>query len=994
MATIVNPVDDYDTNPELDKFEDGTSWEDNRGIKVDVYPKDIDVGSIGASTPQIPITVKNNSYTYALSIEGFKAVGDVSIATVNGIEYNEGATYTVQPNSSLQFTIKMHPNASGILSGGVFIETLDAAGSEFVAVKGTSDLSAAQNFNLDVVALANNILRTSVDYLELKNLITISYLYDSENEILYYSSKPITGTVVEISDNIGGDVTITTSLGAQYTLRDYELIKFEQQLETNSRIFIGSNRNYVQNGDDIPEGTTHLRILVSNESIPTIVAMSSVANGTVSLLTETGATIGSTSVTFISLPFKGQVTPQQFGVNGIADDTAFNAFINYCDSTNTTPLFPAGTVIKLTGTDDIVFDLPYCNFNNATIDLEHYEGILIFKGKNSFVEYFPNSAVVDNLVAEGTLSGRVFSGWDGVSEVADSFVKIETSQDYYRYRETIQKRKEFNRSLRSGYLTSKLKYDLDASYITKVSVMKMADTYQVFENLKIHVGSRDIGDDFIMFENVTLGKVRNMRFIVDDIALTTNPSLIRMFNCAEIDLDGIYLQWAINTNDTTFTYNLNMEDCYGVRINGLDCDGLGWGSTGNNDCARVEFSKCKLSRLDFHRPFREFLKISDCDIGDKSISVSGIGDLHIKDTRTNTDNNIGPIDIRYDVGFVDGDLYVDNLDHNGRNAGPSILKNSNADVTFEIPAGSPLKFTTFNNIYFKNIKSTKRLNLALEIANNTASMPKTIRYEDIEEGVFIFQRNISNIPPNEGNTDDDFINSTPNLDISLENVKLSEVDTYQLQLNDLTVDHYCVSMSLKNVRGDVDGVYILPHFFGKLYTENTDINGINYFSGANLDKPHMTTIHGGKFRFKPTYAGIPFNGAVAGSDKVKCSITGADLSHGTSSEIIELCFATLTGCRFWTSSADYKNSARSADESTNAVSFTTTIPDYVSTQNRVNIVTGYGTSVRKTPITLPEDSLSSFAWVTSTEHITITRNGSTITVSNPSGLDFRYFEIG
>lgn len=262
MATTVNPVDDYDTNPELDKFEDGTSWEDNRGIKVDVYPKDIDVGSIGASTPQIPITVKNNSYTYALSIEGFKAVGDVVISTVNGIKYSEGTTYTVQPNSSLQFTIKVIPNASGILSGGVFIETLDAAGSEFVAVKGTCDLSAAQDFNLDIVALANGILRASVEYIDTESLINISYLYDSQNEILYYSDELITGTITEVSENVNGNITLTTSLGAQYVLRDYKLVKLEQYLGAGSSVYIGSNRQYLRVGDTIPSGTTHVQTLV------------------------------------------------------------------------------------------------------------------------------------------------------------------------------------------------------------------------------------------------------------------------------------------------------------------------------------------------------------------------------------------------------------------------------------------------------------------------------------------------------------------------------------------------------------------------------------------------------------------------------------------------------------------------------------------------------------------------------------------------------------
>uniref|UniRef100_A0AB39AJ89 Tail fiber protein n=1 Tax=Vibrio phage P018-4 TaxID=3229728 RepID=A0AB39AJ89_9CAUD len=60
----------------------------------------------------------------------------------------------------------------------------------------------------------------------------------------------------------------------------------------------------LQNGDTVPAGTTHLRVDIGGE--PTIVAMSPVASGNVGSLTETGATIGATSVIFI--PFKSSFT--------------------------------------------------------------------------------------------------------------------------------------------------------------------------------------------------------------------------------------------------------------------------------------------------------------------------------------------------------------------------------------------------------------------------------------------------------------------------------------------------------------------------------------------------------------------------------------------------------------------------------------------------------------------------------------------------------------
>ena len=63
-----------------------------------------------------------------------------------------------------------------------------------------------------------------------------------------------------------------------------------------SEIYRGSNSQYVQNGDTVPSGTTHLIVLINGKAEN--VAMSPIASGVVSLLTETGATIGGSEVSF------------------------------------------------------------------------------------------------------------------------------------------------------------------------------------------------------------------------------------------------------------------------------------------------------------------------------------------------------------------------------------------------------------------------------------------------------------------------------------------------------------------------------------------------------------------------------------------------------------------------------------------------------------------------------------------------------------------------
>lgn len=70
----------------------------------------------------------------------------------------------------------------------------------------------------------------------------------------------------------------------------------ERLLGTGAKIYRGSNGKYVQDGDIVPAGTTHLAVLINGKVEDA--AMSPVASGAVSLLTDTNATIGVTTVDF------------------------------------------------------------------------------------------------------------------------------------------------------------------------------------------------------------------------------------------------------------------------------------------------------------------------------------------------------------------------------------------------------------------------------------------------------------------------------------------------------------------------------------------------------------------------------------------------------------------------------------------------------------------------------------------------------------------------
>ena len=138
----------------------------------------------------------------------------------------------------------------------------------------------------------------------------------------------------------------------------------ERLLGVGAKIYRGSNGQYVQNGDTVPIGTTHLAVLI-NGKVETV-AMSPVASGAVSLLTETSATIGGNAVKFNNVGYKQ--FPYLYNSNGdIVVDNAVSlgdriSVDNYWENGNSGILF-FRVVSASTGTHDggKYIDLPFSN---------------------------------------------------------------------------------------------------------------------------------------------------------------------------------------------------------------------------------------------------------------------------------------------------------------------------------------------------------------------------------------------------------------------------------------------------------------------------------------------------------------------------------------------------------------------------------------------------------------------------------------------------------
>ena len=245
-------------------------------------------------------------------------------------------------------------------------------------------------------------------------------------------------------------------------------------------------------------------------------------------------------------------------------------------------------------------------------------------------------------------------------------------------------------------------------------------------------------------------------------------------------------------------------------------DGDGWGATGNNSCQKVEFNKCKLSRIDFHKPFRERLRIIDCDVGDEGIQLTGLGDVIIQGgslrSREAVSGSHSFVASRVDTGgFIDGDLVLNSVRLLPRQDETLIaLHESNAGYTK--PTGSPINYQWFQSVTVDTVLNNSEHTIEIaplvstDAARSGVAYPTKVSIDNCE-GLFQFTRLLSNQLC--GNPVS--ISTTPyenrfNLYIS---VKDTNLESTQLRGSapDYNVKFAFYNADLKDARFDVGGVY-------------------------------------------------------------------------------------------------------------------------------------------------------------------------------------------
>lgn len=447
------------------------------------------------------------------------------------------------------------------------------------------------------------------------------------------------------------------------------------------------------------------------------------------------------------------VTLKEFGAigDGVTNDApAIAKALNYAYSNNLDVRQSDGTFL-LDG--DTYLDIKSLNVDLTGCVLKPsatWKGQITISQPEIPVTYGVGSAPVNGVNASTGNSRGIGSNYlDGLASNTDldgCFIQLSTSQPMFTFRDTAYTRVDFNRVYNRGNLENPLKYAL-GNNATSIKALKIRKDVQTIKGLTIDE-SLTRNYRIIYINQASRVRLINTSFINRPLTQNFSDSRLEIYESYDVIVDGLFAPSVADSFTGTgdiYSYTIGLGNSMNVTIKNATANGEGWGATGSNNCANVRFERCDLSRIDFHMPFQNYLKINDCNIGRSGVLVTGIGDLYV----TNSTFNASPdmtgkiIATRADAGgYFDGDLYMENIKLTGlRNGIPGDGIINAVAVAGQGPSsGSPISPTLFNNITMKDIKiypgsvSTYPGTLITVNRDNTLYFPKKIVIDGLDFG--------------------------------------------------------------------------------------------------------------------------------------------------------------------------------------------------------------------------------------------------------------------
>ncbi|MFT0663618.1 hypothetical protein RVM25_06650 [Enterobacter hormaechei subsp. xiangfangensis] len=601
--------------------------------------------------------------------------------------------------------------------------------------------------------------------------------------------------------------------------------------------------------------------------------------------------------------------------SGNTKEEQFRNAVLFCNS-NEIDINCAGLGdFSITGVDDITIKNISIDFAGLTVDVSEWSGKFIVQDVNGYNVFPSTSTLVQSLVSQGVQSGAKLNGWGDITDADDSYIRIMTNQPFFTYRGNVVNREEYNKHSRFGLMGSVLKYDLDPTKITEIRVLKIAKKWKTFGNVNFHLGSRDLAGqpEVVHVQYASLTKLNDIRFTLDNITYQNgNPVLIALWDSCHITLENIYCQWPLYSTATTgYTYDISINLCYDVTLDKCDGFGDGWGATGNNSTQIMKVRDSKLSRIDFHQPFRELLEISDSSIGDAGIVITALGDLilnnptFIRADRTKTGYSGGFITTRSDTGgFCDGNIIINGASLNFDSETPHNLFVHYGDINQAKPVGSPINYRFWDSISISNIRNNYSGTLGLfPIVQSGVGItfPASITIRDCIVGNFKFSGNLSSLTPSLSPSNDSLVNmiSPSNLTVVIDNLKC--LYTERVSIVDTTANNFRIRLSARKMYGTQGGksISLQMNFAGTFDLYDCDIESIDFSTGGGVTKYLDLSLQSCELNYQSRFSSFVVNGFVLGKTNVKISSSRVSLPASYSVHASALSQCRLQGNSYY-----------------------------------------------------------------------------------------------
>ena len=326
--------------------------------------------------------------------------------------------------------------------------------------------------------------------------------------------------------------------------------------------------------------------------------------------------------------------------------------------------------LEIAGSDDVAI-FGSVDFSSLTFGVAGFTGTITFANDYTEVVYSAGSAVLNAAKAATTLqrNSQFIDTFVGLSAVEDAMVWIDTNQPFYGYRAAIINRTDLVHSLRDGFISRPLEYDINPATITAVRVRKNNK-----HRSHIRMGTVDFtGCDAASPLGTTLWpiKVSTSNATVEGLHIINETGELANYSARALNIDGncnvtikdITANFVANKTDHNSIYALRYANMIGCRIEDVFADGNGWGaSAGHECCVGLLFQNCHMSRYDWHAAARSGVTLTGCRIGTWGLYLTGTGPLvldqcafQLADLRDY--NKAVLLGTRSDtLGFWDGDM--------------------------------------------------------------------------------------------------------------------------------------------------------------------------------------------------------------------------------------------------------------------------------------------------------------------------------------------------